>query len=92
MWTPFGLGPSPSRNTSTATGTFDRPNLDQEFLGLYSVYKGAENQTWDLYFPAARGLFRRRTSTRTLFGGRWRASREAWQLEVEGGSSVRASG
>jgi hypothetical protein len=29
--------------------SFDSPDLDQEFMGLYSTYSGRENQTIDLY-------------------------------------------
>ena len=80
----FWTRPVPFSQHVNSDRNFDHPNLDQEFLGLYSVYQGAENQTWDLYFRRLAD-YSPANFDANLFGGRWRASREAWQLEVEGG-------
>jgi hypothetical protein len=70
---------------------FDRPNLDQEFLGLYSAYKGLENQTWDLYYLRLAD-YGAAAFDANLFGGRWRASWQRWQFDLEGGYQYGAVG
>jgi hypothetical protein len=68
---------------------FDKPNQDQEFMGVYSVYKGVKDQTLDLYWLrlinnrfefGAQNAFDFDT-----LGARWYGSRHNWLWEVEGG-------
>ena len=63
---------------------FDSPDRDQEFMGIWSTYKGVKDQTIDLY--ALRYLNGRGTNNfqYNTLGGRWFGSRDQklWELQA----------
>lgn len=63
---------------------FDHPNLDQEFLGLYSSYKGRKNHVYDFYYLrlADYGVADLDANT---FGARWKGKHDCWLFDAEGG-------
>jgi hypothetical protein len=67
---------------------FDNPDQSQEFAGLYTTYKGFENQTLDFYYlryaeydaPGTGPDFDYNT-----FGARWLGTAGDWLVDFEGG-------
>jgi len=60
----------------------DSPDYDQEFMGIYSTYKGRESDTFDFYY-----LVYNNGDANFNFdtvGGRWQGSRNEWLWEFEG--------
>tara|TARA_R110002072_G_scaffold303108_2_gene493899 strand:+ start:77856 stop:79409 length:1554 start_codon:yes stop_codon:yes gene_type:complete len=67
---------------------FDNPDESQQFYGVFSTYKGCENQTVDLYYLGLQESGAPTTGvsfdTHTI-GGRWDGKHENWLWEIEGG-------
>jgi hypothetical protein len=79
-WNVDGFWVRPTVHDVTA---FDKSNLDEQFYGLYSNYKGFENETVELYWLAYENNlapFRYQT-----LGGRHASTYGQWLTEVEGG-------
>ncbi|RIK75929.1 MAG: hypothetical protein DCC68_20380 [Planctomycetota bacterium] len=73
-----------TRPLITDPHNFDNPDQSQEFLGAYTTYKGAKDQTFDFYFlrfseSAAATEFYFNT-----FGARWNWKSGDWLAETEG--------
>ena len=64
--------------------SFDSPDRDQEFMGLYSSYTGRKNETVDMYF--LRFLNGRGTNDfeYNTIGGRWQGSQNGFLWDFEG--------
>ena len=75
FWTnPVGIEPT----------SLDSPNQDQEFMGIYSTYKGSESETIGFYYLR---LINSRGTNDFQFdtlGTRWQGSHCDWLWEVEG--------
>ena len=63
--------------------SFDSPDRDQEFMGIYDSFTGKKNQTVDTYFLR---LLNRRGANNFQFntiGVRWQGSRDEWLWDCE---------
>lgn len=63
--------------------SFDSPDRDREFMGLYSSYTGCKDQTRDIYFLR---LLNRRGANDFKFntiGARWQGSQESFLWDFE---------
>src|SRR5262249_48537333 len=63
---------------------FDHPNLDQEFFGLYSNYKGRKDQVMDFYYLRLADYSVNNFNNHT-FGARWKGKQDCWLWDAEGG-------
>lgn len=71
-----------TRPVSNHTATFNSPDQSREFMGVYSTYKGVENETLNLYFlrfieDSGPGFHY------NTIGTRWQGSRCDWLWETE---------
>jgi len=70
---------------------FDHPDQSQEFMGLYSSYKGRKDHTYDFYYlrlaeyDAPASAANPADFDANLFGARWLGKRCGWLWELEGG-------
>jgi hypothetical protein len=63
---------------------FDSADQSQEITGLYSTYKGIENETLDLYFIRYSESAAATEFDFNTFGLRYQGKRDAWMWEFEG--------
>lgn len=63
---------------------FNNPDQSQEFLGAYTTYKGAQNQTFDFYFLRYSESDAATEFYFNTFGTRWNWSACNWLAEAEG--------
>ncbi len=75
----FWVRPVPPR-----TDRFDTPDQSQQFMGLYSTYKGLKKQTVDFYYLRLAEHDAPGFDFHTL-GSRWEGSYESWLAEAEAG-------
>jgi hypothetical protein len=64
--------------------SFDSPDRDQEFMGVYSSYLAVKDQTFDLYvlrYLNGRGVNDFKINT---FGSRWQGSQDSFLWDFEG--------
>jgi hypothetical protein len=87
----FWTRPVPfSRHVESDTN-FDHPDQSQEFMGLYSTYKGRPDHVYDFYFlrlaesDGPGTLLAARDFDANTFGTRWKGKHCCWLWEVEGG-------
>jgi hypothetical protein len=67
---------------------FDSPDYNQEFMGVYSTYKGLENRTLDFYYLGYNAPgFKFDT-----WGTRYLATSDDWLFEVEGAAQTGSFG
>lgn len=59
---------------------FDNPDYDQEFMGVYTTYKGLENRTIDFYYLG----YNTPNFRFDTWGTRFFATSDQWMFEVEG--------
>lgn len=89
----FWTRPVPPGQHLPRDHNFDSPDLSQEFLGLYSTYKGRKDHTFDFYYlrlaeyddSVTDELGRVGGFDVNTFGTRWQGKREDLLWEVEGG-------
>lgn len=86
---PFWIRPV-IRNRSTFT-TFDNPNPNQQLYGVFSTYKGWENDKLDLYWLAFDLRNNLGGSRYDTLGSRFYGARDAWVYEFEGGVQLGAN-
>ncbi|MEX2185223.1 MAG: alginate export family protein [Pirellulales bacterium] len=63
---------------------FNNPDQSQEFLGAYTTYKGAKNQTFDFYFLRFSESSAATEFDFNTFGARWSWKSGDWLAETEG--------
>jgi hypothetical protein len=61
----------------------DSPDHSQEFMGVYSIYKGTKNQTLEPYFVRYIETDATQFKFNTI-GARWNAKQDVWLYELEG--------
>ncbi len=87
----FWLRPVPFAQHVGGDTEFNRPDLSQEFVGLYATYKPVAEHTYDAYYlrlaeyDAPGSRLTPVNFDVHLFGGRWLGRRDAWLWELEGG-------
>ncbi len=64
---------------------FDSPTRDQEFMGVFSTYKGRAKETVDLYYLRFYDKLAPQSREIETLGGRWQGEQQDWLWELEGG-------
>jgi hypothetical protein len=93
----FWTRPVPFGQHVNQDSNFDNNDHGQEFMGLYSTYKGEPDHTFDFYFlrlaqynggpspPNFAGLPAGASADANLLGARWLGKHDRWLWEAEGG-------
>ena len=74
-----------TRPVTISPHTFDSPDYQQEFMGVYSSYKGIENQTIDAFYLRYNNHRAPQNFENDTFGGRWTGAIEENLWDLEGG-------
>ncbi len=81
----FWVRPVPFAQHQMNDHNFDRPDQSQEFMGLYTTYKGRKNHVHDYYFLRLAEYDGQPVNFDvSLFGTRWKAKSGSWLWEFEG--------
>jgi len=87
----FWARPVPFAQHVNSDSNFDSSDDSQEFIGLYSTYKGKKDQTYDFYFlrfaeyEGPGTFFAPTDADPMLFGARWQGKQDCYLWDFEGG-------